>query len=86
MAEQCRKKQNKLSKKQINKEKAKERMRKTHSMYITSTKRETIRKSDKIGKFKECIKSGLHHTCVVCNRCLNRRSVSLYKKISTRKL
>ena len=37
------KEQNKLTKKQINKEKAKVRMRKTHSMYTMFTKRETSR-------------------------------------------
>ena len=61
------KEQNKLTKKQTNKEKAKVRMRKKHSMCTMFTKRETSRKSDKISKFKEFIKSGPYHTSVVCN-------------------
>ena len=35
-------------------------MRKIQSMYITSTKRKTIRKSDKSNKFKECKGYAIH--------------------------
>ena len=34
----------------------------------------------KVSVFKELINSGLYYTCVVCNRCLHRRSVGLFHR------
>ena len=48
-------------------------------MHIMSTKRETIRKSGTIMKFKECIKLGTYYTCIVCKGCLYKRFLYLKK-------
>ena len=55
-------------------------MRRVQSMHTTSVKRETIRKSSRISKLKECIKSEPYYTFIVYNKCLYRRSVSLHAK------
>ena len=42
-------------------------MRKVQPFHITSAKHETVRKSDRITKFKECIKLEPYYTCNVYN-------------------
>lgn len=55
-------------------------MRKVQPFHMTSAKHETVRKSDRITKFKECIKLEPYYTCNVYNKCLYRKSVSLHAR------
>ena len=71
------KKENKMKQTRLRTEKAKERMRKTRSRHNVSREGDY---SDSVSTFKKIIQSGPSFICIVCNRCLHRRSVTLFSE------
>ena len=61
----------------LRREKANERMRKTRSRHNVSREGDY---SDRVSTFKKIIQSGPSFICIVCNRCLYRRSVTLFSE------
>ena len=71
------KKKNKMEPTRLRREKAKERMRKTRSRHNVSREGDY---SDRVSTFKKIIQSGPSFIYIVVNRCLYRRSVTLFSE------
>ena len=74
--------QKKIKQTEVRREKARDRMRETKSRHNILRKSNG---SNRVSTFKN-IRSGPNFVCIVCNRCLYRKSVTLFSETQRKEL
>ena len=75
--------QRKIKQTEVRRENARDRMRETKWRHNISR---MSNGSNKVNTFKNIIQSGPNFVCIVCNRCLYRKSVTLFSETQRKEL